>query len=113
MHPGEAHRLRPGASVWIWVVRLARGRWWPGTVRDLQTIDGQLRITVKFECRPANGRDKAPVIVGSATTAMRYLELREVGVDGIDQPRHRPISLLERPEESEVSNGEDQYIGEH
>lgn len=104
MHPRESHRLRPGAPVWIWVVRLAKGRWWPGTVESLSTFDSQPRATVRFECRPAYGRNKAPVIVGITTTAMRYLEPRDLDLDGADQPRYTPVSLLERPEESDVAN---------
>lgn len=104
MHPQESHRLKPGTPVWIWIVRLAKGRWWPGVVESLRTFDNQLRIAVKFECLPRNGRDKAPVIVGVTTTAIRYLEPRDIDNNGIDQPRHSPVSLLERPEEVEASD---------
>ncbi len=104
MHPRESHRLKPGTPVWIWIVRLAKGRWWPGTVEALRTIDDQLRIAVKFECLPRNGRDKAPVIAGVTTTAMRYLELRDINIKGIDLPRHPPVSLLELPEAVEAAN---------
>ena len=72
-------------------------------VETLRTIDSQLRVAVRFECRRANGRDKAPVMVGITTTAMRYLELRDVSAKGTDQPHHTPVSLLERPEEGVAS----------
>ncbi len=103
MNPEQSSRLRPGTPVWVWVVQLARGRWWPGTVEALRTIDSQLRVAVRFECRRANGRDKTPVMVGITTTAMRYLEIRDVGAKGTDQPHHTPVSLLERPEEGVAS----------
>ena len=111
MHPRESHRLRPGTLVWIWIVRLAKGRWWPGIVESLRTVDDQLRLTVKFECRPPNNRDEPPVMVGITTTAMRYLEPRDVDAQGNDQPRHTPISLLERPEEWVTSRAQPEPQG--
>lgn len=41
-------------------------------------------------------------MVGITTTAMRYLELRDINSKGFDQPRRTPVSLLERPEELET-----------
>lgn len=108
MQPRESRHLKPGAPVWIWVVRLAKGRWWPGTVQSLGSFDNQPRATVRFECRSVNAPNKAPVIVGVTTTAMRYLELRDVQLDGVDRPRYTPVSLLERPEESDVANAQQQ-----
>jgi hypothetical protein len=35
MHPRESHRLRAGKTIWVWVVRLGRGRLWPGRVDGL------------------------------------------------------------------------------
>ena len=102
MELGKSHRLTPGTPVWVWVVRLAKGRWWPGTVERVRTIDGQTRVVVKFECRRVRDRDGTPVMTGIATTAMRYLELRNINAQGLDQPGRRPVSLLERPEEHET-----------
>ena len=99
MNPGDSHRLKPGTPVWVWIVRLAKGRWWPGTVEALRTIEGQLRFAVSFECRSATTEDKAPVLVGITTTATRYLELRNIENKGMDQPTQTPVSLLEHPEE--------------
>jgi len=106
MHPRDSHRLGPGTPVWVWVVRLARGRWWPGTVETLRTVEGHLRVVVRFECRPASGNGKVPVAAGITTTAMRYVELRNIDSNGIDQPAHAPVSLLERPEELAGSENE-------
>ena len=108
MQPQESCRLKPGTPVWVWVVQLARGRWWPGTVEALRTIDNRLRVAVRFECRRASDREKAPVTVGITTTAMRYLELRDVTARGLDQPRHTPMSLLELPEEGVLPRAEPQ-----
>ena len=99
MNPGDSHRLKPGTPVWVWIVRLAKGRWWPGTVEALRTIEGQLRFAVSFECRSATREDKAPVLVGTTTAATRYLEFRNIQSKGMDQPTKAPVSLLERPEE--------------
>jgi hypothetical protein len=41
-------------------------------------------------------------MVGITTTAMRYLELRNINSKGFDQPRRTPVSPLERPEELET-----------
>jgi hypothetical protein len=106
LHPRESHRLRPGTPVWVWVVRLAKGRWWPGTVEGLRSVEGRLRFAVRFECRSASAKDKTPVMVGITTTAMRYLELRNIDGKGIDQPAYAPVSLLECPEELEESESE-------
>ncbi len=104
MYLRQSHLLKPGTPVWIWVVRLGRRRWRPGTVEALRTVDDQLRIAVKFERRRVSGRDKAPLRVGVTSTAMRYLELRDLNIKGIDRPRYAPVSLLERPEELETSD---------
>ncbi len=105
MHPGEIHTLKIGATVWIWVVRLGRGRWWPGTVEGIRTVDYKPRVVVRFECRQATDRENSPpVMAGITTTAMRYLERRNPNLNGIDQPRHTPVSLLEKPEEAEIVN---------
>src|SRR5260370_17062486 len=99
----EAYRLKPGAPVWIWIVHLARGRWWPGIVETMQVINGRPRIVVRFECRVSRGRQYYPAVrAGMATTAMRYLEDRDPNIKGIDEPHFVPASLLERPEELEL-----------
>ena len=101
----EAYRLEPGSPVWIWIVHLARGRWWPGIVETLQAIKGRPRLVVSFECRVRRGRLYYPAVrAGVATTAMRYLELRDPNIKGIDQPHFVPPSLLERPEDLELVN---------
>ncbi len=102
MRSGQVQSLKVGATVWIWVVRLGRGRWWPGTVEGLRTVENKTRVVVRFECRMANDRDGTPpVMVGITTAAVRYLEPRDVNLMGVDQPRYTPVSLLELPEESD------------
>ncbi len=84
MHPQQSRIVRPGTPVWIWVVQLGRGRWWPGTVEALRPMGNQVRVVVRFECRPARDRKGAPIRVGVTTTAMRYLELRDGNAKGVD-----------------------------
>lgn len=96
----EIYRIKPGSAVWVWVVRLAKGRWWPGTVEELSSSNGRPRVVVCFECRGVRGPEYSPAVTaGKVTTAMRYLERRDVNIKGIDRPRFIPVSLLERPEE--------------
>ena len=105
MHITEAYRLKPGSPVWIWIVHLARGRWWPGIVETMQAINGRPRIVVRFECRLSRGRQYYPAVrAGVTTTAMRYLEDRDPNIKAIDEPHFVPASLLERPEELELVN---------
>ncbi|SRR6266481_3848115 len=100
----EAYKLKPGSPVWIWVVQLAQGRWWPGIVDTIQVINAKPRIVVRFECRVTGGHQYHPVVsAGISTTAMRYLEDRDPNIKGIDEPRFVPASLLERPEELELA----------
>lgn len=99
----EAYRLKPGSPVWIWIVHLARGRWWPGIVETMQAINGRPRIVVRFECRASRAQQYYPAVrAGVTTTAMRYLEGRDPNIKGIDEPHFIPASLLERPEELEL-----------
>jgi len=106
MHPQESNHLMPGTTIWVWVVRLGRGRWWPGTVEGLRTIQGQIRVAVRFECKRARGAENAPVLVGVTTTAMRYLEIRNIDSRGIDRPTQPPVSLLQCPEQPGASGNE-------
>src|SRR5258708_5299095 len=100
----EAYRLKAGWSVWIWIVHLARGRWWPGIVETMRAINGRPRIVVRFECRVSRGRQYYPAVsAGVTTTAMRYLEDRDPNIKGIDEPHFIPASLLGRPEELELA----------
>src|SRR5258708_30170813 len=99
----EAYRLKAGWSVWIWIVHLARGGWWPGIVETMQAINGRPRIVVRFECRVSRGRQYYPAVrAGVTTTAMRYLEDRDPNIKSIDEPHFIPASLLGRPEELEL-----------
>ena len=103
MHLTEVYKLKPGSPVWIWVVQLAQGRWWPGIVETIQVNNDKPRILVRFECRSTRGRQYHPVVsTGITTTAMRYLEDRDPNIKGIDEPNFVPASLLERPEELDL-----------
>jgi len=91
--------LLPGTPVWVWIVRLGKGKWWPGTVLSLEVVDGSARLAVRFECRTSEKRRLHPIaFVGVTTTRMRFLELRDVNLKGIDRPQGVPIPLLRVPE---------------
>jgi hypothetical protein len=102
----EVHQvceLDPGASVWVWIVRMGKGRWWPGTVISIAAREPFPMIDTRFECRSAgkNGSDGA-AFVGISTTRMRYLELRDPNLKGVDRPNFVPSAILAKPEETEV-----------
>jgi hypothetical protein len=42
---------------------------------------------------------------------MRYLERRDVNINGIDRPRFIPVSLLERPEELDAIGSHPRILG--
>ncbi len=96
-------QLDPGASVWVWIVRMGKGRWWPGTVLSITAREPFPMIDTRFECRSAgkNGTD-GPAFVGISTTRMRYLELRDPNLKGEDRPNFIPSAILAKPEEAEV-----------
>ena len=100
MEPSEVLQLPAGAATWVWIVRLGKGRWWPGTVQSSKMIDGIPHVTVRFEARAPERRNShsAAVFVGISTTRMRFLEQRDLGAKGDDRPHHVPVSLLRVPE---------------
>lgn len=99
MEPPEVVELVPGRPVWIWLVRLGKGRWWPGTVQSLKVIDGIPYVTVRFEGRAPEGRSsRAAAFVGISTTRMRFLQRRDVEAKGEDRPHDPPVALLRVPE---------------
>jgi hypothetical protein len=100
MEPSELVQLSPGAPVWVWIVRLGKGRWWPGTVQSFNVTDGLPNVTVRFEARAPERRNSHPaaVFMGITTTRMRFLELRDLEARGDDRPNQVPVSLLRVPE---------------
>jgi hypothetical protein len=102
----EVHQvceLGPGTTVWVWIVRVGKGRWWPGSVLSIAALQPFPIIDTRFECRSAgrNGTD-GPAFVGISTTRMRYLELRAPHLKGDDRPNFVPSAILAKPEESET-----------
>ena len=102
----EVHQicqLDPDAPVWVWIVRVGKGRWWPGTVLSVAAREPFPVINIRFECRSAgkNGSD-GPAFVGISTSRMRYLELRDPHLKGDDRPNFVPSSIFAKPEESAV-----------
>ena len=57
MHTSYADQVISGAHVWIWVVRLGKGKWWPGVVEDVSMLANRDQPTfrVRFECSSAKG----------------------------------------------------------
>jgi hypothetical protein len=100
MEPSEVVELSAGAPVWVWIVRLGKGRWWPGAVESSRVIEGFPHVTVRFEGRAPERRTSHPaaVFVGISSTRMRFLEHRDLGAKGADRPHHVPVSLLRVPE---------------
>ena len=102
----EVHQvceLGPGTPVWVWIVRLGKGRWWPGSVLSITALESLPIIDTRFECRSAgkNGIDGA-AFVGISTTRMRYLEPRDPYLKGDDRPNFVPSAILAKPEKTEV-----------
>jgi hypothetical protein len=101
MEPSRVVELMPATPVWVWVVRLGTGKWWPGTVLSLKVLDGIARVTVRFECRTSEkARLHSIAFVGLISTRMRFLELRDPNIKEIDRPHYTPLSLLRAPEAS-------------
>jgi hypothetical protein len=101
MNVHQVRQLGPGTPVWVWIVRVGKGRWWPGTVISITAVEPFPMIDTRFECRSAgkNGID-GPAFVGISTTRMRYLELRDPGLKGEDRPTFVPSAILAKPEGS-------------
>ena len=95
--------LGPGTPVWVWIVRVGKGRWWPGSVLSVTAVEPFPMIDTHFECRSAgkNGID-GPAFVGISTTRMRYLEPRDPGLKGDDRPAFVPNAILAKPEEAKA-----------
>jgi hypothetical protein len=110
----QVHRiceLSPGTSVWVWIVRVGKGRWWPGSVLSIAALEPFPIVDTRFECRSAgkNGLD-GPAFVGISTTRMRYLELRDPHLRGDDRPSFVPSAIFAKPEETEVGLNDTQHI---
>lgn len=110
----EVHRiceLSPGTPVWVWIVRVGKGRWWPGSVLSIAALKPFPIIDTRFECRSVgkNGSD-GPVFVGISTTRMRYLELRDIHLRGDDRPNFVPSAIFAKPEQTEVGLNDMQHV---
>lgn len=96
--------LGPGTDVWVWIVRVGKGRWWPGSVLSITAVQPFPMIDTRFECRSAGKKGvDGPAFVGITTTRMRYLELRDPHLKSEDRPNFTPTAIFAQPEESLVS----------
>ena len=110
MEPQQICELGPGTSVWVWIVRMGRGRWWPGSVVSVAAREPFPIVNARFECRLTgkNGSD-GPAFVGISTTRMRYLELRDCYLKGDDRPNFVPSAILAKPEQTVVELSETRH----
>jgi hypothetical protein len=99
----QISQLGPGTPVWVWIVRVGKGRWWPGSVLSISALEPFPRIDTRFECRSAgrNGTD-GPAFVGISTTRLRYLELRDPDLKGDDRPNFVPSAIFGKPDKPEI-----------
>jgi hypothetical protein len=110
----EVHQvceLSPGTPVWVWIVRVGKGRWWPGSVLSITALESFPIIDTRFECRSAgkNGID-GPAFVGISTTRMRFLEPRDPYLKGDDRPNFVPSAIFAKPEESETGLNDIEHL---
>lgn len=99
MEPEQVSRVKPGSPVWVWVVRLGNGRWWPGRVESIGFHGYLPLLKVEFECQNSyDGKSEAPREIDTTTARMRYVELRDPHVKAIDQPHFIPTRLIEKEE---------------
>jgi hypothetical protein len=102
MEVHQIRELRPGTPVWVWILRVGKGRWWRGSVLSITALEPFPRIDTRFECRSAgkNGTD-GPAFVGITTTRLRFLELRDPNLKGEDQPNFVPSTVFAKLGETE------------
>jgi len=99
MEPSQVDELRLGSHVWVWLVRFGDGRWWPGTVKSIDSRYGAPLVQVSYESfARGRSRNAPPVPVGHVLTPMRRLEHRALIAKGSDRPRFIPVSRLRQPE---------------
>lgn len=106
MKPSEVKKLKLAATIWVWIVRFGRGRWWPGTVERIDSQNGLPLVKVMFDSFSLRQhRTDPPITVGCITAPMRRLELRDISVEGSDRPRFVPTSRLREPEKPAPARG--------
>ena len=111
MEVHQVCQLGPGSDVWVWIIRMGRGRWWPGSVLSVKAVEPFPMIAARFECRSAGKKGiDGPAFVGITTTRMRYLELRDPHLQGNDRPNSAPTAIFAKPEESTVGVGDIQHL---
>lgn len=111
MEANQVCQLGPGISVWVWIVRVGKGKWWPGSVLSIAALEPFPIIDTRFECRSTgkNGID-GPAFIGITSTRMRYLELRDPDLRGNDRPKFVPVAIFAKPEGVEVAGTDMQHV---
>lgn len=110
----EVHQiceLGPSTPVWVWIVRVGKGRWWPGSVLSIAALEPFPIVDTRFECRSVgrNGID-GPAFVGISSTRMRYLEPRDPDLKSDDRPNFVPSAIFAKPEQAEVVFNDIQHL---
>ena len=110
MEVHEVSQLSPGTLVWVWIVRVGKGRWWPGSVLSINALNPFPIIDARFECRATgkNGIDGA-AFIGITSTRMRYLEPRDPELKGGDRPNFVPRAIFAKPEQREAGVNDTQH----
>lgn len=104
MEPTHITKLKLKTPIWVWVVRMGKGGWWPGTVESI-SYQGRLPLLkIRFEGqRFRDGKWNGPREIGTTTARMRHLVLRDPHANAIDQPRFTPTPLMEKEERPDPS----------
>jgi hypothetical protein len=107
MEIDHLRELATGTPVWIWIVRMAEGKWLPGAVQRITVREDVSTIVTRFECRSAKTGSRANKhsFVGMSTTPMRYLEFRDPDLKGDDRPNFVPVSISATPEGKNLMPG--------
>lgn len=110
MEVHQISQLGPSTLVWVWIVRVGKGRWWPGSVLSITALKPFPIIDTRFECRAAgkNGID-GPAFIGITSTRMRYLEPRNPDLRGDDRPNFVPRAIFAKPEPREAGGNNVQH----
>jgi hypothetical protein len=98
--PGDEGSLKPSTAVWVWLTRLGKSRWWPGAVMSVDVREAlpSIRVEIAFGLITPK-RSYRPVGAGITSTRMRFIELRDIDLNGEDKPGFVPVSLLRQPEQ--------------
>jgi len=112
MEPKQIAKMRIKTPVWVWIVRMGTGRWWPGRVESISLQDHLPLLKVRFEYQTfRNDKRYGPPVIGITTARMRHVELRDPDVKALDLPGCAPTPLMEKEERPDPSFFEMNGVG--